>query len=418
MREQHLPGLDVRGAATALADFDLGPLGTLRLDALRDVALRAGRLAGALLDCEEADVILVQQDRVWRGKGPRTYTDDVGAAALVRASQQAVWIADTRLDPSWRDHPVVQGPKGVRFCAMSPIRTRDGSHLGALRVFGEKATIFDPRRAAALDDLAALVADEADRLLGGDVRRMRDLFNQAPGFMAIAMGPDHVFELANDAYMTLVGKRRLLGLGLREAIPEVASQGFNELLDQVYGSGRPYVARAAEVHLRRGPEGALETVFVDFVCQPIREADDSISGVFMQGQDVTKEKLAADGLLATATELKAALSATQTIFDQSLDVICTMDAGGVFTKVSRHALATWGYRPEEMVGRHYTDFVASRRRAAQPGHRPPAQGGRRDHRLPQPLHPQGRHGRAGHVVVDLVGGPRHDLRGRPGHARA
>jgi PAS domain S-box-containing protein len=358
VRDQELPGLDDGGATAALASFDLGPLGSLRLDALRQTALRAGRVASALFDAMDADVIVVQRGQVWRGKGPRTFSEDNASAALARETRQSTWIADTRLDPSWRSAAADRSANEIRFCALAPVRMRDGSHLGVLQVIDDNPRPYDARSAAALEDLADSIADEADRLLSGEVRRMRDLFNQAPGFMAIAMGQEHVFELANDAYMTLVGQRPLLGLALRDAIPEVASQGFNELLDQVYGSGRPFVARASEVLLhRQGPDAALERVFVDFVCQPIREVDDSISGVFMQGQDVTQAKLNEDGLIATATELKAALSATQAIFDQSLDVICTIDAAGIFTRVSRRALAMWGRLPEEMVGRRITDFL-------------------------------------------------------------
>ena len=364
MTRQYLPGLERDETGEALASFDLGPLGVLKLDSIRQTALRAGRLAAALFDGAEADVIAIQDGRVWRGKASRDHTDDAVARALALNVVETLWTADTHADPAWRDHPGVQGPYGIRFCAVAPIRVRDGPQVGILRVFHSKPRAFDPALAERLEDLADFVADHCDRLLGGEVRRMRELFDRAPGFMAITTGPDHVFELANDAYVDLVGERDLLGRTLGEAIPEVASQGFNDLLDQVYLGGAPYVARAAEVFLRRRPGAALEAVYVDFVCQPIREADDSISGVFMQGHDVTREKLASDELRATARDLATALSSTQAIFDQSLDVIVTTDASGVFTRVSRHAETVWGYRPDEMVGRRTLEFLHPDDRAA------------------------------------------------------
>lgn len=47
----------------------------------------------------------------------------------------------------------------------------------------------------------------------------------------------------------------------------------------------------------------------------------------------------------------------QKMFDLSPDVICTVDAEGRFVDVSRASLQVWGYRPEELVGKCYTDFI-------------------------------------------------------------
>src|SRR4029077_1477208 len=54
--------------------------------------------------------------------------------------------------------------------------------------------------------------------------RLHELFQQAPGFIAFLTGPDHVFDLTNDAYAELAGHRDLIGKPLREALPEVVGQ--------------------------------------------------------------------------------------------------------------------------------------------------------------------------------------------------
>ena len=72
---------------------------------------------------------------------------------------------------------------------------------------------------------------------------LRQLFLQAPGFVCFLRGRDHVFELANAAYETLVGHRKIRGKTVREALPETASQGFLDLLDRVYQTGTPFVGR-------------------------------------------------------------------------------------------------------------------------------------------------------------------------------
>ena len=116
---------------------------------------------------------------------------------------------------------------------------------------------------------------------------LRRLFEQAPGFVAILRGPEHVYELANAAYQALVGGRDVVGRTVRDALPEVAGQGFFELLDRVYASGATYVGRAVQVRLARG--AVLEDVYVDFVYQPIVEAGGAVGGIFVLGHDVTEQ---------------------------------------------------------------------------------------------------------------------------------
>ena len=64
--------------------------------------------------------------------------------------------------------------------------------------------------------------------------RLRGLYRQAPGFICVLGGPDHVYELVNEAYYQLVGHRDIEGKPMRIAMPELEGQGFFELLDEVY----------------------------------------------------------------------------------------------------------------------------------------------------------------------------------------
>jgi PAS domain S-box-containing protein len=56
-------------------------------------------------------------------------------------------------------------------------------------------------------------------------------------------------------------------------------------------------------------------------------------------------------------ELRAAVKANRAIFEHSLDVICSIDENGAFTRVSPQAAAAWGYLPQELIGRRYLDLV-------------------------------------------------------------
>ncbi|WP_143228920.1 PAS domain-containing protein, partial [Acinetobacter baumannii] len=71
----------------------------------------------------------------------------------------------------------------------------------------------------------------AERELQGQQARLQQMFEQAPGMMAMLRGPEHVFEMVNPAYCRLVGEREIIGKPVRDALPEVERQGFIEILD-------------------------------------------------------------------------------------------------------------------------------------------------------------------------------------------
>ncbi len=63
------------------------------------------------------------------------------------------------------------------------------------------------------------------------------------------------------------------------------------------------------------------------------------------------------GLQEQILERAKAEHANQQIMDHSLDVICTLDAGGRFMQVSRASEAVWGFRPEELSGRSIFEML-------------------------------------------------------------
>jgi signal transduction histidine kinase/ActR/RegA family two-component response regulator len=145
----------------------------------------------------------------------------------------------------------------------------------------------------------------AQAAMAAQVKRQERLFQCAPGFIAILRGPKHTFEFANEAYGRLAGERDFLGKPLLDIIPEMREQEFPRLLDDAYANGRRVVAHGRPIQLRRGASNDLEERFVDFIYQPIVEADGFVSGIFIEGFDVTERHEAESAL----RELNATLEA-------------------------------------------------------------------------------------------------------------
>jgi signal transduction histidine kinase len=192
--------------------------------------------------------------------------------------------------------------------------------------------------------------------------RLEDVFRQAPTFLAVLRGPRHVFHLANDAYHRLVGHRDILGKEAAVALPEVVEQGFISILDEVMATGTPFIGREVPVMLQRAPGGPLEQRYLDFVYQPLTDADGTRIGIVAHGSDVTDQVLARRELESvnrrleeSAAELRASEQRLRDLFNQApLAVAVMAGPDHVFTIVSpRYAHSPGGGR--QLLGRAARD---------------------------------------------------------------
>ncbi|RYZ71341.1 MAG: response regulator [Lysobacteraceae bacterium] len=157
----------------------------------------------------------------------------------------------------------------------SPVLGEDGVPIGVLAIVVETTERVNAERAKA-----------ADR------QRLAQLFEQAPSFMAVLRGPDHVFELTNPAYQQLIGHRDVIGQSLKDALAEAADQGYLQLLDEVFRTGTAYRAHGAAYTMQATPGGPVDPRLLDFVFQPIKGPEGEVTGIFIEGFDVTSRTLA------------------------------------------------------------------------------------------------------------------------------
>ncbi len=159
-----------------------------------------------------------------------------------------------------------------------------------------------------------------------EVSRLAALFELAPGFLAVLRGPRHVFELINPAYSQLIGHREVLGKPLQEAMPEIQGQGFVELLDAVYRSGKPFVGSELQMYLQREPGAALEEHYFNFVYQAMRDAEGAVTGVLATGYDVSEQVRARERAERLADERDAERRQLLTVLAQSPMAIIIAEA--------------------------------------------------------------------------------------------
>ena len=165
-------------------------------------------------------------------------------------------------------------PTGALVLGLNPYRPEDKEILGFAQLIASQI-------AGALATVDARASEAAE------TERLRDLFAQSPSFIAVLRGTEHRFELTNPGYQKLIGHRDVIGLTVREAVPEVEGQGFFELLDKVYATGESFIGQSLPLTIQATLGAAPELRYVDFVYQPIRDATGAVTGIFVEGIDVT-----------------------------------------------------------------------------------------------------------------------------------
>jgi signal transduction histidine kinase/DNA-binding response OmpR family regulator len=248
-----------------------------------------------------------------RGYGVILATDGAEALTAIRRARPDLVLADVmmpnldgfgllarlREDEATRALPVI-----MLSARAGEEATIEGLSAGAddylVKPFSSRELLARVGSALALAD-ARRAASEA---LRAENARMRNLFRQAPGFIAVLRGPRHVFEFANAAFVRVVGERELVGIPVAEALPEVMDQGFRELLDGVFATGQRFVGEQMSVRLNRSPEEPSVERIVNFVCEPVLDDAGRVTGIFCEGHDVTEIVRAQQALVESEGRLR------------------------------------------------------------------------------------------------------------------
>ena len=172
--------------------------------------------------------------------------------------------------------PVTDGDGKLQYILQ---HTVDVTELHKLRQLRDEMGLV--RRAEAIQARNRDLERESERLL--------EFFRQAPGFVSVLAGEDHVFQMANDAYLELVGRTDIIGQPVRVALPEIVGQGFVDILDGVFASGEIYFGRRQPVILEGNNSPAESRRVLNFVFQPIFDQAENVTGIIVQGYDVTEE---------------------------------------------------------------------------------------------------------------------------------
>ncbi|MBO3270634.1 MULTISPECIES: PAS domain-containing protein [Hymenobacter] len=115
---------------------------------------------------------------------------------------------------------------------------------------------------------------------------LNNLLMTAPAVICILRGAEHRYEFVNPEYQRLFPNRQLVGNTVLEALPELADQGIQQLLDQVYETGEPFIGNEIEILLAQEGSSELRKHYFNFTYQLFKENGQK-AGITVFAYDVT-----------------------------------------------------------------------------------------------------------------------------------
>ncbi|WP_347053542.1 PAS domain S-box protein [Flavobacterium olei] len=170
-------------------------------------------------------------------------------------------------------------------------------------------------------------------------RRFYNLYSQAPSCMGIIKGPNHVYELANELFLQLIGKKDIIGKTVKEVLPELGSQGIFEILDEVYLTGKPFSANEMLIQLDRQGNGTLTDAYLNFIYQAHRDVDNHVDGILFFANDVTEQVI-------SRKKIEEREKMYRDLIDKSPVATYSCDADGRILTYNKAAAVLWGREPE------------------------------------------------------------------------
>lgn len=141
---------------------------------------------------------------------------------------------------------------------------------------------------------ALLLRDVTDRqwIIRREAERtyLKGVFQDAPVAISLLRGPLLQVEYMNTLSHQLIGSRNVIGLPIRDALPELEQTELFDIVERVYATGTPYQARDVYVRFDRDGDGELEEGYFDVSYHSVKDFDGKTSGVLSVSVEVTDRR--------------------------------------------------------------------------------------------------------------------------------
>ncbi|MEJ1222517.1 PAS domain S-box protein [Sediminicola sp. 1XM1-17] len=153
---------------------------------------------------------------------------------------------------------------------------------------------------------------KAKHALSESEKKFRNLVMHSPVPMAVFRGKNHTVELANEAMINTIWRKKeevILGRDIIDIFPELKDQKFIPLLDKVLATGIPYQEKEA-LAIVVGDDG-MRKLYVDIDYSPLIDSNNTIEGLILTVIDVTENVISRKKTEEAETRLRLATEAAE-----------------------------------------------------------------------------------------------------------
>lgn len=171
----------------------------------------------------------------------------------------------------------------------------------------------------------------------------------APVAMCVFKGRDYIVEIANELMLELWGKTesQVTGKPVFEGLPEARGQGLEQIIDEVFYTGKKFVAYERPIKLMR--KGNLEITYINFVYETIKEGDGIITGIIAVAINVTEQ-------VSARKQLEFSEARFRNLITQSpLPMVVFRGAEQIIEIANKAMLKRWNKTAEELEDKRLVD---------------------------------------------------------------
>lgn len=222
------------------------------------------------------------------------------------------------------------------------------------RGLAKRRAILGARLEAAAERERLLVAEQVARAEAEAAqRRLREIFLDAPAYIAVTRGPEHVLEIVNRRFLALVGRAdsdEIIGRPARDALPELDAAGYLRLADQVYTTGESFVDPEMPARRDTDGDGIVDQRWTSVVIQPYRDDVGKVAGLVFHGVDVTERRRAESALRESEERFRFT-------FEQAAVGIAHVGLDGRWLRVNQKLCEILGYPRDVLVSHTFQDLT-------------------------------------------------------------
>lgn len=163
--------------------------------------------------------------------------------------------------------------------------------------------------------------------------QLQSILRHMPAGIATLLGPELRYGFVNETMQTLLGGNTHEGQSLAEH-PGMLATDLLEVMQQVFSSGRPYVAKAYPLAHTDAESGVSTPRYFDLALEPLHDEDENPQGLLLFAVDVTGQEEARQRAHELSLETRRLDARLRVLTETAPQITFTVDTAGQYEYVS------------------------------------------------------------------------------------